>query len=418
MLSLRQSLQQTLPKCDLELYNDTSTSRSDARSQPNDIVNWTSLVSEMNRFYVRQIDADSSRFEAMRANVSTFQDILDVQAQLRQTLFRTAQILHNGCHIRQVQITPKGGIPGTRTILYEPDLIAWRYQLRDGEPIMLLPIEVKKPHGLDDEDLRQLSRDNPHPNQKIIQQEIGYLERNNCEFGIISNYISTYALRLDGERNIVSISEPFKYFSQNPTVLEIIYFILSKALDSKGLKGKAMHSLVESASKKRKARAIHTPSNSDTSPTDIQNKHTLKSRKTNIVLRGNVKGRSVILKKAHISKADALRHEIDMYGIIEELQRKTIPKLLSKGIINDTVYMILEDCGSPITNLKITNRRRNAISQAIDSIHKLQVYHGDLATRNVILNGSRAYIIDFEDSCVVEKTQIAEKKEFMQIFDS
>ena len=153
LLSFDESLEQVLPICFNRLHDSLSTTNSDARVVPSAVRDWD-IVPELNEFFTQwQVDS-SLKFDPMRQNQSDFHDEVDVQAQLRQTLLRTVELLMNGTHSRQISIDTKGAVSGTRQVIYDPDMIAWRHQQRCEEPKLLAPIEIKKPHDDDSDDLR------------------------------------------------------------------------------------------------------------------------------------------------------------------------------------------------------------------------------------------------------------------------
>lgn len=405
-LSFEDSLHQVLPDCYNRLHDSISTTYSDARVEPNRVEDWD-IIPELNDFFDDFRVDNSLRFEAMRQNQSDFHDEVDVQAQLRQTLLKTVELLMNGTHSRPISITTKGAVPGTREVVFDPDMIAWRQQQRIPGLRLLAPIEIKKPHEADTDDLRALYRRRSTRNakvtraRKIIQQEVGYLDRNCCEYGIITTYVSTYAVKMDGHTNVVHISRPFRYNETQPTVIKLVYYILCKALESNGLPGKAMTAVVPSSNKKRKQRETYSPSdsNSDVSPWDLQEKVPLKSRKGNRVFLCPYKGYAVILKQASVSRDERLLRETHMYQHMRQLQGVVIPKILSSGVQDGKRYLIMEDCGNPI-DPSMYGKMSRAVARAIDRIHSLRVCHGDLELRNIVTNGSQVYIIDFEDAYV------------------
>ena len=64
--------------------------------------------------------------------------------------------------------------------------------------------------------------------------------------------------------------------------------------------------------------------------------------------RGDLDGNKVVIKLAENDLVNQLRHEMEMYEVLEELQGQVIPICYGLFLIgNSCALLILEDCGTP-----------------------------------------------------------------------
>ena len=62
--------------------------------------------------------------------------------------------------------------------------------------------------------------------RQALAQLYGYMELNNCRYGVLSTYTYTWFVKRSGVKGELLISPPISYNSESPTLFECYYFLV------------------------------------------------------------------------------------------------------------------------------------------------------------------------------------------------
>jgi serine/threonine protein kinase len=113
---------------------------------------------------------------------------------------------------------------------------------------------------------------------------------------------------------------------------------------------------------------------------------------------------------------DELKHEIEVYNSLSDLQGTYIPTLLLHGLYEGGMYCIgFSLCGNVPETLD--TKQKQTLLRAMDLIHSRGIVHNDIKKENILIDGSgNPYIIDF--GCATINTSLdAQNQEKDQLQD-
>lgn len=387
-LTLSQLLKSTLYPFEIA-KKGKSVTNSKYRIIPNKCYEWENFVEEFKIFRDKEIKNDDSKYEPLRkpyGDKFDFSNESNVQGTYNQDILAVIKVIFS-----KHKLFVTAGNEYGQEVVADPDRVIWRKSKSKKKNCrqILLPIEIKRPLK-NEENLVETYNNAKHESRvkKIVEQAVGYMYRNSVCYAIISSYQYTYALHLDADGDLL-MSKPIKYNEKNPTVLSILWYVVHLALSGNKYTGPILQP--RNTSKKRKL--YHdTSSEEKTDGTFIRTSPSFEISELNY---------NKILKIAYINslKGKSIANEITIYRHLKGLQGICIPKLFRSGVIDKEIFMIMEKCGNNIEHKKINQSMLQDISKCIDLIHNMNVIHGDLESRNILLNKSgKIFIIDFEES--------------------
>ena len=405
MLTVKEALAQPLPLFEHRLYVNKNKNRgSPERILPRSVVSWDGFEGDMDRHVEQQNEPNEGGVDRLfnTDNVTfTFRDEVDVAFAVRQYLARAVEAAASSM---QINITTDSSIPGADRVVMEPDHIVWTKSRRD-TPQLLLPIVIRVPAGIREGDLRRqyvATRPEYGVANLLVQEGVGYMYRNRLEYGFITTYASSYALRLDSS-GYLHMSRQFRYDEVPPTVVKALYYVIVLASQSKGYEGPTLDGYAPrtggTTGTHVRMPCVITNDADTLSVADVKVGAMLKSRKGNAVVRGTTStGAQVVLKTAKRRTVSEKRmvNEQKIYHVLRHVQGQAVPRVLGAG----RGYLILEYCGEPLawSTSRVVRRMMPRVQKAIDAVHKCGVFHADLALRNILCRDGQIRIIDFEDS--------------------
>lgn len=143
------------------------------------------------------------------------------------------------------------------------------------------------------------------------------------------------------------------------------------------------------------------------------------------ILQGEVQGERVALKTFDLRRETAQRAfltELKIYHHLKNLQGLYLPSLVVVGRLPHTSVLYLgltnEPKGPPIKDLVSERGVKMAVREALASIHREGVLHGDLSLSNMLFHKGKAKFIDFEYStfCETKEDFNAELLELEELF--
>ena len=100
--------------------------------------------------------------------------------------------------------------------------------------------------------------------------------------------------------------------------------------------------------------------------------------------------------------SEKFHRELEAYKKLESLQSSLVPKLYGSFLASGFLYgLFLEPCGQPITQ-QLFDRHKSDIKALLKQIHSLGVAHGDVACRNILINGNSIRLIDFDHCSLLD----------------
>ncbi|KAJ2990477.1 CBL-interacting protein kinase 5, partial [Globomyces sp. JEL0801] len=114
-----------------------------------------------------------------------------------------------------------------------------------------------------------------------------------------------------------------------------------------------------------------------------------------------------------------LHNEIDIYGLLSDLQGISIPKLILHGYWEGGMYCIgFSLCGTVPKTL--SERQKQCLLSCIDAVHSRGIIHSDIRKENILVDeNEKVYLIDFGfatlNSC--EEAQQDERYQLMRCIE-
>ncbi|KAI3657640.1 hypothetical protein MP638_001359 [Amoeboaphelidium occidentale] len=239
---------------------------------------------------------------------------------------------------------------------------------------------------------------------RVVAQIWGYMTVNHLKYGILTTLNDTYFFRRVehqvGSASKLEVSHCLSTgLSQLPFMTAWLY-IISLAVESH-----TYASPYTSPAMSRKMIKKGDPYTvQEVSLSDI---YFTQAGPLNLVSRANIGSskspRIVHVKFFDVSKdenaSEKFHCELAAYKKLESLQGTTVPKLYGSFIASGFLYgLFLEPCGDEITQ-QIFEERRALIKTLFVQIHSCGVAHGDIACRNIMVDGAnKIKIIDFDSS--------------------
>lgn len=413
LLNLKKALEQPLGLFNNRIPNDeTSVTNTEFCNIPTALHDWNDLPAIVQNFKNTRKSINTPYIYAELSHPPSrgwiFNEESDVQGILQNTLFAIIENIFSYSDFpvtiganRQYLNSPHRG---QRLLVAQPDRLAFRARTtRQDKNRLLAPIEIKKPLARDT-DIRRLYEASETRAIRIIQQIVGYMYRNHVVYGIITSYQHTYVCHLNDDGSVL-ISQPFLYDSTNPGSIEVIWYILHKAMGAGPYDGVAL------LDGHPKPTEIFTDPDTPTTsidinqitPENITQRKTLREptkHKRTRIDQGHVGRKRVVIKTAKhkTHSGTILQHEINVYKHLENGKIKTIPERIASGIDKNHVYFITSYCGRPLNEIQITEKIKQAVLDAVDSIHDMSVCHNDLELRNILYHRGKISLCDFEIS--------------------
>jgi tRNA A-37 threonylcarbamoyl transferase component Bud32 len=132
------------------------------------------------------------------------------------------------------------------------------------------------------------------------------------------------------------------------------------------------------------------------------------------------KGKWVVLKTADIFNqhelVQELKHEAEIFRVLESLQGKCIPRLCFEGYIGGVLFALgMNYVGEDLSNCQITdaNELEQQAVAVLKQIHSLGVLHGDIRKQNIVISKrtKTVFFVDFGLSQIVPINSPLWKKE-------
>jgi predicted Ser/Thr protein kinase len=370
---------------------------------PKQVLKWKSFERDMRHYYMQRAGIDwPSLLDIPRSSSPLTLERLcsdnTVQFFVSQDLLYDVRDLFNETTHRKVRMDR---VPGDACLVDNRDMLAWDFTA-DGTVRLLLPMQMKKPLELVEEDLREAynAGHSGTRSRVLVETMTRYMEFNKLEYGYMTTYCQSYACFLDSDGSL-HVSRPFAHDETKTTLMKVVYYLLALAVGSDGYKGPELAKVVDPRPHRKVTRSM-TASGYIIDAVIVT--VCLRSRPENRVERGRVGQQRVVLKRANNKVARCrLQTELRIYRQLQHLQGSVVPRVLGSG----RDYLITEDCGeSLIWYTGVYNALKPKVRRAIQTMHAAKVYHGDLASRNVLVQGERVTIIDFENSAVVDDPDI------------
>ena len=414
MLSLQQLLHSPLQRVDQEITSHR-TSNSTYRSRPNGVVEWEGFNESVAQAITDAVRHDPREFYDLPrlARPPRLTDELSVQGQTRESIARSIEDIFVNTPI-DAKLTERGSCAAP-VFIGIPDLVGWRVRRSTGTVQLLLPLEVKKPHVADSNlRINYLQDPDGHEReQRIVQQEVGYMERNMLQYGIISTYVHTFACKLD-RNGALHMSQAISYDDTHPSALAAVWYVMLKATQDPTYKGPRLKSTHRQrpSTKRRRLRNISPASNfSGIDLHAVLPTESLASRHEHTVLRGVAECQQVVVKWGPRDD-QCVQRETAMYIKLSRIQGIVIPKLLGWGSTVSRTYMVLQYYPSvTLAACKKTPTTWSLVRTCVNTLHAQGVVHGDLEPRNVLVLKDRAMLVDLESTYV--STDVSVQREEM-----
>lgn len=252
---------------------------------------------------------------------------------------------------------------------------------------------------------------------RSIEQTYVYMTLNRHRYGCFTTFDKTWFLRkvedpLKGQASSqLEISPVILCNSNNPITLTKawMYLLLTIEGDANWLYSSPLSSAVTSPSKPKSTRMAENDRYECLCLDSLMHwKDIIGRSQAGAVAIGTFRHfPNVVFKTIDISKIKGAQqqfdHEVRMYKHMASLQGKHIPTLIAYGNLGGLIQVIvLEHVGKHITYDQFQARKTD-IEAALDSIHSLNVKHGDLRLPNITIDSANCIrIIDFGMSSFVD----------------
>jgi predicted Ser/Thr protein kinase len=284
--------------------------------------------------------------------------------------------------------------------------------------------------------------------RNAVNQIYTYMVWNDLQFGILSSFDYTFFLKRCKVENAgdefeqLLISTGIAHNATNPTVLQSIAYFLSLA-DGAPFTSPPRSQLRQfprnsrPSSARNSAETTNLTSDNDHDSASIQEDSTAPNESDFALEDFHIKsilgyGRTKVyydaknqlaLKAIDLWKQpnmlSELQHEIQIYGMLEDLQGKCIPRVVLHGYWEGGLYCIgFSLCGAVPTTL--SESQKQSVLSTLDAVHNRGIIHNDIRKENLLVdeNGT-VYLIDFGfatlDSC--RETQQIERWQLLRCIE-
>ncbi|KAI8901122.1 hypothetical protein BC833DRAFT_522587 [Globomyces pollinis-pini] len=267
--------------------------------------------------------------------------------------------------------------------------------------------------------------------KNAINQLYTYIVVNKLQYGILTSSNDTFFFKrvkvenaTDGSEELY-ISSGIAHNATNPTVLQSIAYFLSLA-DGARFESPPGTPQRQSPRNSRPSSARNSPpsirrteditettnaASDNEHDTDMNQDHSYDDHFaledfniTSVLGHGRTKvyyeaKNQVALKSIDLWKQSQmlseLHNEIDIYGLLSDLQGISIPKLILHGYWEGGMYCIgFSLCGTVPKTL--TERQKQCLLSCIDAIHSRGIIHNDIRKENILVDeNGKVFLIDF-----------------------
>ena len=311
-----------------QLIKSTGSTNPYART-PQSVVTWEGFKDDVNG----AIWDDTPKY--VRPVFDEFQDIgheRDVQLAFNMNVLHPLNILLESdeaveafAHSNDLDMT-----------VGEPDFIQfWNQELR-------LAIEVKPKWALSESDLVAATYAQNHterhakiPSPMSLRRIFGYLSHNNLQFGALTTYDNTWFLYRPRENpGQLCVSPPIQYNNQEPTLLQCLFYLISRARDDHKCGSAPPSPPLPPPSRSSNGEEEHTPLEFfDWGSFRILD--VLGTGRSGTVLEAILHGEKVALKICDLwtypDCEKELLNEVKVYHALKDLQGYCIPRLKGAG---------------------------------------------------------------------------------------
>eukprot|EP00158_Paraphelidium_tribonemae_P008946 Partr_v1_DN28732_c5_g1_i1_m62673 len=249
----------------------------------------------------------------------------------------------------------------------------------------------------------------------VIEQVYGYLSFNQLEYGMLTCYDVTYFVSRPAVGTL-AISEPIRFDSSQPTLLECIYYFTDLVRNANGT--------VEVSPKSDSGPSLHYSStdhqlsssddsdDSDYEPQPKKRKLDIKSSRSKIskITPKNIQHRQLIGEGASgqvflltnesrvINNPDGYRmllREIEIYKHLQKFNLDCVPRYYFDEEVYGQHFLVIDFVAGKPCNWR-DSEYRGAVKSCLKRLRECGVHHLDLRPENILLaEDGKISIIDF-----------------------
>ena len=275
------------------------------------------------------------------------------------------------------------------------------------------------------------------PIRQALAQLYGYMDLNNCRYGVLTTYTYTWFVKRSGDKGELLISPPISYNSKLPSLFECYYFLVCEMEQSGFHYDRSAENSAPGSEATPEGSRPGTPTSAPLSRLTTQTCWSEKSETpghqrgdvnradsaqyldevsaqeycwSSLQLdlrlgsglygsawRGSIDGQHAVIKLYDLQKGQekGWRTEMEVYSLLKDLQGVMIPQVTHCGAIDGMAGFIgMTFCGERCTS--VSPEDISQLRETISKLHAKKIAHGDIRLENLTRSeDGRIWLIDF-----------------------